>query len=214
MSQTKSSLLSRCISTGLVFICKLLTGIQAHWQIEPQDRARIYYANHSSHLDGLVVWSCMPKVLRQHLHPVAAKDYWSTNRFRRYIAESVFKAVLISRKLSDDNTERRDNPLTLMSDVLEQGQSLLLFPEGTRNSSATIGEFKGGLYHLARKFPQVELVPVYLENLNRVLPKGTKLAVPIICSATFGPALTGLVENESKEAFLARAKEALKALIP
>lgn len=212
MNKTLSTWFDNGVSSILVFLCKLLTGVQAHWQVKPENKVRIYYANHSSHLDSIVVWSCMPKALRSTIHPVAAKDYWLKNKLHRYFAERIFRSILISRK---PNPEKNENILIHLTEVLKNGESLLLFPEGTRNDNEdlSLAEFKGGLYHLARQFPEAELIPVYLENLNRVLPKGSKLTVPIICYATFGPALAGLFKDETKEDFLNRAKHALEALM-
>lgn len=215
MSEDKPSFHSRAIGNFLAFLCRLLTGVRSRWiAAPPNQNVRIYYANHSSHLDGLVIWASMPKTLRHTVHPVAAADYWSRGRLRRYIAEQVFCAVLIERHASTGSAEKRQDPLIQMRALLENNQSLILFPEGTRGSGETIADFKSGLYHLANQCPHVELVPVYLENLNRVLPKGSSLVVPVICSATFGAAIAGPQENEDKAEFLARARRSLEALAP
>jgi 1-acyl-sn-glycerol-3-phosphate acyltransferase len=98
-----------------------------------------------------------------------------------------------------------------MTAALDAGDSLILFPEGTRAGSAEVERFKGGLFHLARRRPAVPLVPVHLENLNRILPRGEVLLVPLICRVTFGtPILLG--ESEQKDAFLTRARDAVIAL--
>ena len=91
---------------------------------------------------------------------------------------------------------------------LDQGWSLIVFPEGTRNSSDDLLPFKSGIYHVARQRPQIELVPVWIENLNRVMPKGEFLPVPLLCSATFG-APTRLAPGEEKDAFLARLRRSV-----
>lgn len=203
------------ISGLLIAVCRLITGVRARWQNPPQSgKARIYYANHSSHLDSLVIWSSIPAHLRHEIHPVAAADYWSKSALRRYIARHIFQAVLIQRsalKKSDRSSEPRLNPLEQLQPILDQQHSLILFPEGTRHSGEKIHKFKSGIWHLARKNPEIELIPVYLENLNRVLPKGSRLIVPIICSATFGPALY-FDANETRADFLHRTQQALSAL--
>ncbi|MGL4859807.1 MAG: lysophospholipid acyltransferase family protein [Enterobacteriaceae bacterium] len=194
----------------LVGCCRLLTGINSRWiGVEPNAKSRIYYANHSSHLDGLVIWASLPASLRHHVHPVAARDYWDSSRLRRYLAGSVFNAVLIDRQ---SRGMGKIDLLGPMKQLLAQGESLILFPEGTRGNGETIAEFKGGLYQLLRDCPDTEVVPVYLENLNRVLPKGSRLVVPVICSATFGTPLAPLSELETKVEFLHRARQALEAL--
>jgi len=203
-------LIARIVRIFLCMICKLVTGIQARWLIEPNNyRSKIYYANHSSHLDGLLLWSCFPKYLRSSIYPVAAKDYWGKTSFKRFIASDVFNAVLITR-----SPNCSDNPLSILEDLLKKQQSIILFPEGTRGDGHHVADFKSGLFHLAKHLPDVELVPVYLNNLNRVWPKGSKLLVPIICSAVFGLPIKPLGETETKENFLNRAKQALEELAP
>ncbi|WP_392558246.1 lysophospholipid acyltransferase family protein [Orbus mooreae] len=202
-------LLAGIFRVFLLISCKLITGVQARWLSPPTNRVRIYYANHSSHLDGIVLWSCFPANLRNTIHPVAAKDYWGKSRLKRFIAEDVFNSILITRK-----PRSQDNPLNVLENILSQYQSLILFPEGTRGSGEQIADFKCGLFYLAKQFPQIEMVPVYLSNLNRVLPKGSKLLVPIICYATFGEPIQPLNEGETKNSFLTRAKQALEELAP
>ncbi|KFC05393.1 1-acyl-sn-glycerol-3-phosphate acyltransferase [Trabulsiella guamensis ATCC 49490] len=197
----------------LVSLCRLLTGIKARWQSVPQtERPTIYFANHSSHLDGLVIWASMPAAMRDKVHPVAAADYWQKSRLRRYLSSRIFGAVLIARNGKSSKPLPDENPLVPLIDVLEKQESLIFFPEGTRGSGEALGEFKSGLYHLMQRYPEAQLIPVWLENLNRVLPKGSKLVVPIICSATFGSPLSGPAEHETKAEFLDRAKVALEAL--
>ena len=95
--------------------------------------------------------------------------------------------------------------------MLERGGSLIIFPEGTRAFEKLPGPFKPGLHHLAEKHPEVELVPVFLDNLRRALPKGSLLPVPISCVARFGTPIA-LAADEAKAAFLVRAREAVVAL--
>lgn len=206
------SLLAKAMGMVLSFTCRLLTGVRTRWVgCQPTMASRIYYANHSSHLDGLVIWAGLPPLMRHAVHPVAAKDYWNKTPFRRYLVNKVFRAVLIERK---GEGSAKENVLEPLEAILEKKESLILFPEGTRGDGEVLSNFKSGIYHLAKKYPHVEVVPVYLENLNRVLPKGSKLVVPVICSAVVGKPLTPLGENELKTEFLLRAKLALEELMP
>ncbi|HHR5885400.1 TPA: lysophospholipid acyltransferase family protein [Providencia alcalifaciens] len=206
------SLLAKGMGMLLSGTCRLLTGVRTRWVgCQPAITPRIYYANHSSHLDGLVIWSGLPPLMRHFVHPVAAKDYWDGSSFRRYLVNNVFRAVLVDRK---GDKPAKESVLEPLEAVLTANHSLILFPEGTRGDGEELGSFKSGIYHLAKKYPNVEVVPVYLENLNRVLPKGTKLVVPIICSATVGKPLLPLTENENKADFLQRAKAALEEMMP
>lgn len=187
---------------------KMLTGVSVRWvECTPEPRQRVYFANHTSHLDTLVIWSALPSEVRDLTRPAAAKDYWGTGKLRLYLATKVLNAVLIERK----NVSRRNNPLDIVLEAIGERFSLILFPEGTRGTGAEIGPFKSGLYHLSRNRPDLELVPVYIENLNRILPKGEILPVPLLCSVTFGPPIR-VMDNESKAAFLERAREAMCSL--
>jgi 1-acyl-sn-glycerol-3-phosphate acyltransferase len=198
-------MLSRPLLIGLV---RLLVGGMSMWKgCAPVPRQRIYFANHTSHLDTVALWSALPSDLRQLTRPVAARDYWDASALRRYIALCVLNAILIDRQRSDP----AHDPLAPLIEGLEQGDSILIFPEGTRGEQRLPAPFKSGLYRLASRFPDVELVPVYLENLHRSMPKGRYLPVPITCSVWFGKPIQ-LQADETKEDFLARAREAIVEL--
>ena len=168
----------------------------------------IFYANHTSHMDFTVIWSVLPPKLRQTARPVAARDYWIRNSARRRVADKVFNALLIERK----KITRENNPLLDMEKALQGGYSLIVFPEGTRGMSSVPGEFKPGLFHLHQACPEVPLIPVYLDNLNRMLPRGTFLPIPLITRITFGQPLE--IHSAEREAFLAASREAILNLIP
>jgi len=167
----------------------------------------IYFANHSSHLDFLTIWAALPASVRARTRPVAGRDYWEKTPRRRRIARDFFNAVLIERQ----HVTVANNPLAPMVAALEAGDSLIVFPEGTRSADGTIHEFKSGLYHLARSRPGIALVPVYLQNLSRILPKGDFLPVPLLGSLSVGPAIQ-LGADEDKKAFLERARAAVRQL--
>lgn len=196
------------IARFIAGLVRLFTGATAHWKGgAPGPGLRIYFANHTSNLDFVLLWVCLPPALRARTRPVAAHDYWTGGPLRRWLAGNVFRAVLIERR----RVTRENNPLAPMVRTLREGDSLIIFPEGGRNPSGEIGEFKGGLHHLAREAPEAELVPVFIENLNRVLPKGEFLPVPMLCAVYFGEPLRP-AQDESKADFLARAREAVLAL--
>jgi len=199
--------------TGLAIstFARFMTAPRAIWQgIEPVPHQRVYFANHSSNGDFVLLWTALPTPLRRQTRPVAALDYWLTSPLRAFIGREVFNAVLIDRRPE----ARTEDPVAQMVSALDQGSSLIIFPEGQRNSTeATLLPFKSGLYHLAKARPGVDLVPVWIANLNRVMPKGEIIPVPLICTLTFGAPLH-LAEDETKVAFLARATQALLALKP
>jgi 1-acyl-sn-glycerol-3-phosphate acyltransferase len=192
----------------LAVTAKLLSGATARWVgCQPEKCQRVYFANHTSHLDPLVLWAALPTNLRSITRPVAAKDYWERGPVRRYLANHVFNAILIDRL----KIKVHQSPIDLMLQAIGQKYSLIVFPEGSRSTGEEIGEFKSGIYYLARKRPDLELVPVHIENLNRVLPRGEVLPVPLLSCLTFGEPIW-LESGEGKERFLRRAREAVVRL--
>jgi 1-acyl-sn-glycerol-3-phosphate acyltransferase len=169
----------------------------------------IFFANHSSHLDFAIIWAALPPTHRATVRPVAGRDYWQKNGLRRWLSTHVFNAVLIERH----KVTIASNPLEPMLAALDAGNSLIVFPEGTRSFDGKLLEFKPGLYHLAHARPTVPLVPIHLDNLNRILPKGKFLAVPLIASLTVGTRVS-LAPQETKAEFLTRARHALASLHP
>ncbi len=187
---------------------RLATGATARWLgCGPDQRQRIYFANHTSHLDTLVLWAVLPTAVRELTRPVAARDYWGADALRRCVAESLFHAVLVDRK----KCRPHENPVQQMLAALGDRHSIILYPEGERTAGPDVAPFKSGLWHLARHRPDVELVPVYLANLNRILPKGGLLPVPLICRVSFGQPLR-CEPAEAKPDFLDRARVALDHL--
>lgn len=197
------------IVAGLITgVAKALTGAQCQWiGCGPYETQRIYFANHSSHLDFILLWSALPPVLRRRTRPVAAADYWFHGTFKQYLIRRVFNGVAVERQGRTPGT----NPLQPMLDALDEGASLIIFPEGTRGSGEELQPFKSGIFHLAKHRPQVELVPVWMENCYRVMPKGSFLPVPLLCSVRFGEPAR-LREDERKQDFLERLKKAVEGL--
>jgi 1-acyl-sn-glycerol-3-phosphate acyltransferase len=191
----------------LASLVRLVAGVPRQGGLPAAKAPRIYFANHSSHLDFVVIWASLPGLSRRRVRPVAAADYWRRGRVRSFLAARVFRAVLIAR----DGVGRQNNPLEPMLRVLEEGEDLIIFPEGTRSRDGVVQEFKSGIYHLARRFPEAELVPVHLENLNRILPKGEFLPVPLLGRVGFGAPVGGPREDESKADFLARCRAGVLA---
>ena len=204
-------MLESLVASLIIAFVKLLTGAQAFARgFRPHAAQRIYFANHASHGDFVLLWATLPPYLRRKARPVAGADYWNKSALRRYIAGRVFRAVLIDRERKEDSPD----PVQQMVEALSSGCSLILFPEGTRNTTDQILlPFKSGLFHLAARYPRAELVPVWINNLGRVMPKGEPLPIPLLCTVTFGATLPR-IDGEDKAAFLQRAREALLALRP
>jgi 1-acyl-sn-glycerol-3-phosphate acyltransferase len=194
-------------AAALVGITRLLVGARADWQAPPPPGQCLIFANHSSHLDTLAIWSALVPAMRARTRPVAARDYWDKPGLRQYVAGRVLHAVLIERR----REEQDGDPLVPVIAALEQGDSLILFPEGTRTAERLPQRFRGGLHRLAEAFPDLALVPAYLDTLHRSLPKGAHIPLPLYCTVRFGPALAR-VADEPRDAFLERARGAVVAL--
>jgi 1-acyl-sn-glycerol-3-phosphate acyltransferase len=184
-------------------LLRLLTGARSTWTAqEPSVTPSIYFANHTSHLDAAVLWAALPRAIREKTRPVAAADYWEKNGLRRFLAKRVFNALLIERK----NVTHRTNPIPLIVEELDKGWSIIIFPEGTRSDGPEPREFKSGLYHLAKARPNVPLIPVYLENFNRILPKGEFLPAPLLATVMIGAPLQ-LRPDQPKAEFMEQCRQ-------
>lgn len=201
--------LSKFCARSLSGFSRLLTGVQAHWQQAPSLEPTLYFANHASHGDFVLIWAALPSELRDKTRPVAASDYWLSSSLKRFIGQQVFQALLIDR-----SNPLNDSPVARMAEALDQQHSLILFPEGTRNTGdQLLLPFKSGLFRLAQARPHTRLVPVWIDNIQRVLPKGHWVPVPLLCSLRFGDELYWQ-PGESKVEFLQRARQALLDLAP
>lgn len=191
----------------LTGLAKVLSGATVRWiDCEPDTCQRVYFANHTSHLDAIVLWASLPKSIRQLTRPVAAADYWQGGPVRRYLAH-VFNVLMIDRK----KIKVHNSPIDFMLKEIGSSGSLIVFPEGGRNVTGEMREFKSGLFHLAKKRPDLELVPVYIDNLNRVMPKGEFLPVPLLSCISIGAPIW-LESGETKSDFLHRARGTVQKL--
>ena len=190
--------------TLLSWTARFISGASVRWvESHPDTCQRVYFANHTSHLDVIIVWSSLPTHLRRLTRPVAARDYWEQGFFRPRLAKT-FNAMLIDRK----EIKVHQSPVDKMLEEIGDTQSVIIFPEGGRSLGREVGEFKSGLYYLSKKRPELELIPVYINNMNRILPRGEVLPVPLLSSVTFGPPIW-LESGEAKSDFLNRARQAV-----
>jgi 1-acyl-sn-glycerol-3-phosphate acyltransferase len=197
----------KLMSWFLLGLIRILTGSQARWYgCPPKAEQRIYFANHQSHADLVLIWAALPRDLRSITRPIAARDYWTKTPFKQWITTAVFNAIYVSRERTAN-----EDPLEPLFEALDGGDSIVLFPEGTRGHAEEPAAFKAGLYNLALKYPHVVLVPAWINNVQRVMPKGEVVPVPVLCSVTFGAPLT-LEPDEERRAFLDRARSAVIAL--
>jgi len=203
-------LAARIVGQSIRLFARAITAVRADWQgIEPIPRQRVYYSNHTSNGDMPMIWSVLPPALRRDVRPVAAADYWLKNKLRAFVGPEVFNCVLIDRRPEVD-----DKPMDKILAALDEGSSLIIFPERNRNmTDADLLPFKAGLYNMGLARPDVDLVPTWVANLNTIMPKGEIIPLPLICTVTFG-ASVHVQNGESKEDFLARAAKALSDLKP
>lgn len=215
MNSSHTSSLRRIVAKifgyGIVATAKIVTGARSFWHSPPQAVPTVYFANHNSHADFGLVWATLPPELRYQTRPVAGADYWLSSPLKRFVGVDVVNALMIAR---EGSKVRENNPMRQMAATLEAGESLIMFPEGTRNmSEELLLPIKAGIFHLARACPHVRFVPVWIENLQRVLPKGVLVPVPIACTVRYGHPLE-FVPGVSKVEFLAQVRKALLDLRP
>jgi 1-acyl-sn-glycerol-3-phosphate acyltransferase len=201
---------------ALAFVARLITGAQGHWYgTTPKAEQRIYFANHQSHFDWVLVWAALPRDLRAVTRPIAARDYWTATPLKHWITREIFNAVYVSRSRVAEagvvTVKDDEDPLEPLMEALRNGDSLVIFPEGTRGHAADPASFKSGLYALAQAFPEVQLIPAWIDNVQRVMPKGEVVPVPILCTVVFGAPVT-LGAGEERRACLDRARAAVIAL--
>jgi 1-acyl-sn-glycerol-3-phosphate acyltransferase len=299
MPRIIAPMLAKLTGWLLLGVVRLLTGAQARWYgCPPKAEQRIYFANHQSHADLVMIWAALPEELRSITRPIAARDYWANTPFKRWITTEVFNAVYVERAATaptaaaqtaatpepeapppparnaiaaraeriepsmepllpmepaaplmvdvvpeafDEAQGRLDlpappppppaappalppaaepeppaatvatDPLAPLVEALRSGDSIIIFPEGTRGHTGEPQKFKSGLYTLATMFPEVVLVPAWIDNVQRVMPKGEIVPVPILCSVTFGAPIR-VEEAEERRPFLDRARAAVIAL--
>ena len=86
------------LASAICGFARVITGVRARWQgSAPTAGPRVYFANHTSHADFVLVWACLPADLRERTHPVAGLDYWNRDALRRFAANRLFRSVLIDR---------------------------------------------------------------------------------------------------------------------
>ena len=202
-------LAARATARLIAGFARLTTGVYGDWRgCEPSLGQRVYFANHTSHGDFVLIWTVLSGQARRQTRPVAAADYWDVPGLKRFVGADVFNALLIDRRAGGGSA------IATMADALARGESLIIFPEGTRNmGDAPLLPLRSGIHHLARACPNVEFVPVWIDNIARVMPKGELLPVPLLCSVAFGEPISA-TPDEPRETFLRRAREAMLHLKP
>ena len=207
------ALAAKLVGLAISMLVRFLTAVRPDWQgIEPVNRQRVYFANHVSNADMPMIWSCLPPNLRRNVRPVAAADYWLKNKLRAFVGPEVFNCVLVDRR--PEARAAGEDPMQAILDALDEGSSLIIFPEGNRNMTEDpLLPFKAGLYNMGKARPDVDLVPTWIANVTEIMPKGEVIPLPLICTVTFGEPIH-VQADEDKDSFLTRAAQALVSLAP
>ncbi len=197
--------------SAIILFARFITAVRGIWDgVEPVQQHRVYFANHTSNGDFILIWTVLPPDLRRMTRPVAGSDYWLRSRVREFVGKEVFNAVLIDRRAE----AREEDPMEVILGAIDEGASLIIFPEGTRNTGEErILPFKSGIFNISSQRPEIDLVPVWIENLNGVMPKGKVIPIPLLCTVTFGAPIR-VESGEDRKDFLKRAEAALLAIAP
>jgi 1-acyl-sn-glycerol-3-phosphate acyltransferase len=192
------------------FFLRVIVGVKyAHKHVLKEKKQFILVANHNSHLDTMALMTALSFRQRPKTHPVAAGDYFGGTPIKAFISYLFLNAILIRRKKDQAEVD----PIELMSEALRNGDSLILFPEGSRGEPEKMQEFKKGIGILLQRFPHVPYIPVYMKGMGKTLPKGETLLVPFDCYVLVGkPHFTSEKEVEGIVAEVAEEVLLLKEL--
>jgi len=168
------------------------------------DKPSIIVANHNSHLDTLVLMSLFPLHKIHRIRPVAAADYFMKNRLIAWFSTQFIGIIPLSRKVERSHS----HPLEPLRQALEAGDSIILFPEGSRGEAEQMSKFKSGVAHLAKMTPTVPVIPIYLGGAGKVLPKGEALLVPFIIDVHILEPM--MIADEDTQIFTQRLEEVIK----
>jgi len=172
----------------------------------PRQGPAIVVANHNSHLDTFVLMTLFPLRLLHRLRPVAAADYFLRNRVIAWFTLNLINMIPLDRTRVG---KRGEDPLQDCAKALEAGEILLVFPEGTRGDTEDLAKFKGGVARLKEQYPDVPVVPVYMQGLARVLPKGEYTLVPVVVDVFIGEAVAW---NGNRQSFTQALRDAVTAM--
>jgi 1-acyl-sn-glycerol-3-phosphate acyltransferase len=181
-------------------------------ELLPQQGPAIIVANHNSHLDVFALMNVLGLKRLKHVRPVAAADYFLTRPLRAWFATRIVGIIPIDR--SKIRREDGKHPLDPISEVINEGGIVLLFPEGSRGEPEQLAAFQTGVAHLAKRHPEVPITPVFMHGLGKALPKGEAILVPFFCDLFVGEAIdSGLGKKEFMDQLDQRMNE-LRAEMP
>lgn len=176
-----------------------------HQERLPKSGPAIVVANHNSHLDTLVLMTLFPLNLLDKLHPVAAEDYWLSNPWLTWFSFNIIGIISLKRERGNF----QEHPLSACFQILDKGEILLIYPEGSRGDPESMTRFKSGIAHLSKRYPQVPIYPIFLYGLGKALPKGEALLVPFFCDVCIGHPLYW---TENKQNFMELLTKSMQEL--
>jgi 1-acyl-sn-glycerol-3-phosphate acyltransferase len=171
----------------------------------PDDGPAIIVANHNSHLDTLVLIALFPLKTMKILRPVAAADYFLSNVLLKFFALKIMNIIPISRKISSFHEDLLDP----ISQSLNKGEIVIIYPEGTRGDPEQFSRFKRGISHLSKQHPKVPITPIFTHGLGKALPRGEGLFVPFFCDVFIGDSFFWTGERES---LMGQLEDSMKSL--
>jgi 1-acyl-sn-glycerol-3-phosphate acyltransferase len=166
----------------------------------------ILVANHNSHLDTMVLMSLFPLTQIHKIRPVAAADYFLSNKLIAWFSLNVIGIVPLQRGRIKD----KEILFKACHHALDMGDILVLFPEGSRGKPEELSELKRGIHHLIQHRSTLNVTPIMMHGLGRALPKGEALLVPFNCDVVVGDKIAF---NEDSKLYINTVSESLNKLL-
>lgn len=177
----KPFLKSNCLKLVYKCICrpilKFFVGIQyVDCSFLKEEEQFVIIANHNSHLDTLTLLTSLPGDILWKVRPVAAQDYFGNTPLKAKFSNFFINTLLINR-----HSTKADGPnysMNRLVQAIDDGYSLILFPEGTRGEPEQMSKMKSGIARLLIQKPGLKYVPVFMAGMGKSLPKGTSFLLP------------------------------------
>lgn len=144
----------------------------------------IIVANHNSHLDTMTILASLPDKILHKVKPVAAADHFGKTKLKGVLTNYFVNTLLIQRKRDKENPE--NDPINKMIKAIDDGFSLIIFPEGTRGEPELQQPLKPGVAYVLQSRPTIKYVPAFLIGMGIAMPKDDNLIVPFNSSLTYG----------------------------
>ena len=151
----------------------------------PSKGPAILVANHNSHLDTMVIMSLFSLKTLEKVRPIGAEDYFCNKPYKKWLSKNLIDLIALKRRPSKAD----GHPFGEIYKALDNGDIVLLFPEGSRGDPEVMKPFKTGIAHMAKDYPDVPVVPLSIYGAGKALPRGEALFVPFIIEVNVGEAV-------------------------